>query len=52
MSRERIKQWHSLIKAWMGVPVVAQQLANRTSTHENAGSIPGLVQRVGDLVLL
>lgn len=51
MSRERIKQWHSLIKAWTGVPVVAQQLANPTSIHENAGSIPSLFQQVKDPVL-
>ena len=29
-----------------GVPVVAQQLTNPTSTHEDAGSIPSFAQRL------
>ena len=36
----------------MGVPVVVQQLTYPTSTHEDAGSIPGLTQWVKDLLLL
>ena len=34
-----------------GVPVMAQQLTNPTSIHENMGLIPGLAQLVKDLVL-
>ena len=32
----------------LGVPIVAQQLTNPTSIHENMGSIPGLTLWVKD----
>ena len=36
----------------LGVPIVAQQVRNPTSTYEDAGPIPGLTQWVKDLMLL
>ena len=39
------------LKEVPGVPVVAQQLTNPTSTREDVGSIPGLTQWIKDPVL-
>ena len=35
----------------VGVPIVAQQVKNPTSIHEEVGSIPGLAQWVKDPVV-
>jgi len=39
-------------KTFQGVPVATQKIKNLSSIHEDASSIPGLVQWVKDLVLL
>ena len=40
-----------LNQASLGVPVVAKQVINPTSIHEDEGSVPGLTQCVKDLAL-
>ena len=39
-------------KLTLGVPIVAQQVKNPTSVHEDVGWIPGFTQLVKDPVLL
>ena len=35
-----------------GVPIMVQWVKDPTSIHEDVGSIPGLAERVKDLVLM
>ena len=45
------QEWSVFKMSTSGVPVVAHQVKNLTSIHENAGLIPGFAQAVKDLVL-
>ena len=44
--------YHMDTKAILGIPVVAQQVKNPTSIHEDEGLSPGLAQWVKDPVVL
>ena len=44
--------YYPLKNEFSGVAIVAQQVKDLTSVCEDMGSIPGLAQRVKDLVLL
>ena len=39
-----LNEWVFIIIEYIGVPIVAQQVKNLTSIHEDVGAIPGLIQ--------
>ena len=47
-----ISMYAFLHTVYLGVLIVAQQVKNPTSIHEDASLIPGFAQWVKDLVLL
>ena len=51
IKRKMLEAYLGIFNLTLGVPVVAQWLTNPTGNHEVAGSVPGLAQCVGDLVL-
>ena len=51
-SSTKFKRKAKVQNRFAGVPIVAQLVKNATSLHEDEGLIPGLAQRVKDLVLL
>ena len=49
----RLKDWGNCSQKFcVGISIVAQQVKNPTSIHEDMGLIPGLTEWVKDLVLL
>ena len=52
ISYKSIYYFKNILRISFGVPIVAQQLTNLTSIHEDSGLIPGLTLWVKDLALL